>query len=252
MKKYTLIRLDLFRVKNAEFKQFITRFFEDFQGTELSLDTDEVFKSLFESLKSKSDTYAKALEQVRAKEESKKISELNKIRNADFQALKDSIKPYRNAKTEAKQKAYHAIKLVLDNYKDVTKDTYEEETKRLNTLISTLKSATYQAQVETLKIGEFLSELETSNTAFNELFSHRSLKDLQKEVYNVKDLRKELTDIYQRLSAYIIANAQVKDEAFFTKTLEVLNNSRKYYADVLARRKAGVKTPTETPKEEGK
>ena len=75
---------------------------------------------------------------------------------------------------------------------------------------------------------------------------------MQKEVYNVKDLRKELTDIYQRLSAYIIANAQVKDEAFFTKTMEVLNNSRKYYADVLARRKVGVKAPAETPKKEGK
>lgn len=44
----------------------------------------------------------------------------------------------------------------------------------------------------------------------------------------------------------------MKDEAFFTKTLEVLNNSRKYYADVLARRKAGVKAPAEPPKEEGK
>ncbi len=168
-----------------------------------------------------------------------------------MQALKDSIKPYRNAKTEAKQKAYHAIKLVLDGYKDVIKDTYEEETNRVKTLISTLKSAQYQAQVETLKIGEFLGELETSNTAFNELFSHRSLKDLQKEVYSVKGLRKELTDIYQKLSAYINANAQVKSDEFFVKTLEVLNNSRKYYADVLARRKAGGKPSAETVKGTG-
>ena len=93
-------------------------------------------------------------------------------------------------------------------------------------------------------------ELETSNTAFNELFSHRSLKDLQKEVYSVKGLRKELTDIYQKLSAYINANAQVKPDEFFVKTLEVLNNSRKYYADVLARRKAGGKVLYKPPKEE--
>lgn len=93
-------------------------------------------------------------------------------------------------------------------------------------------------------------ELETSNTAFNELFSHRSLKDLQKEVYSVKGLRKELTDIYQKLSAYINANAQVKPDEFFVKTLEVLNNSRKYYADVLARRKAGGKVLFKPPKEE--
>jgi hypothetical protein len=94
-------------------------------------------------------------------------------------------------------------------------------------------------------------EQETSNTAFNELFSHRSLKDLQKEVYSVKGLRKELTDIYQKLSAYINANAQVKPDEFFVKTLEVLNNSRKYYADVLARRKAGGKPSAETVKGTG-
>ena len=70
-------------------------------------------------------------------------------------------------------------------------------------------------------------------------------------MYSVKGLRKELTDIYQKLSAYINANAQVKPDEFFVKTLEVLNNSRKYYADVLARRKAGGKTSAETVKGTG-
>lgn len=251
MKTPKLVVLHTANLHNAEFSQFIARFFEDFAGSGISLEADATFKELYESLNTKIPVYNKALEQVRAKEESKKLSELDKVRDADVQALKDSIKPYRNAKTEAKQKAYHAIKLVLDGYKDVIKDTYEEETNRVKTLISTLKSAQYQAQVETLKIGEFLGELETSNTAFNELFSHRSLKDLQKEVYNVKGLRKELTDIYQKLSAYINANAQVKPDEFFVKTLEVLNNSRKYYADVLARRKAGGKPSAETVKGTG-
>ena len=132
MNKNTLVKPDLSKMHNAEFSQFLTRFFEDFAGSGIALDTDTTFKSLYESLKTKVTTYDKALEQVRGKEESKKISELDKVRDADMQALKDSIKPYRNAKTEAKQKAYHAIKLVLDNYKDVTKDTYEEEIRYLS------------------------------------------------------------------------------------------------------------------------
>ena len=234
MKKYTLIRLDLFRVKNAEFKQFITRFFEDFQGTELSLDTDEVFKSLFESLKRKSDTYAKALEQVRAKEESKKISELNKIRNADFQALKDSIKPYKNAKTEDQQKAYHALKLVFDSYKGVVKDSYEGRTSRLHTLVNQLRSNEYNDDVVALYITNFVNELDKSNTAFNEIFNKRSLQSLQKNNLNVKEIRKEISEIYQNMANYIVAVTNVKEDPFYTKTLEVLNNSRKYYADILA------------------
>ena len=236
MKKYSLVRLDLFRVKNAEFKQFLTRLFEDFQGSGLSLDTDEVLKNLFKSLKSKSDTYAKALEQVRAKEESKKISELNKVRNADFQALKDSIKPYKNAKTENQQKAYHALKLVFDNYKGVVQDSYEGRTSRLHTLISQLRSNEYSDDVDTLYIVGFVNELEKSNTAFNEIFNKRSLQSLQKETLSVKEIRKELTDIYQNTANYILAVTNVKEDPFYTKTLEVLNNSRKYYADMLARR----------------
>ena len=109
MNKNTLVKPDLSKMHNAEFSQFLTRFFEDFAGSGIALDTDTTFKSLYESLKTKVTTYDKALEQVRGKEESKKISELDKVRDADMQALKDSIKPYRNAKTEAKQKAYHAI-----------------------------------------------------------------------------------------------------------------------------------------------
>ena len=42
---------------------------------------------------------------------------------------------------------------------------------------------------------------------------------------------------YQQLSDYVAILAQLKEDAIYQKTLSVLNNSRKYYADVLARRK---------------
>ena len=38
---------------------------------------------------------------------------------------------------------------------------------------------------------------------------------------------------------YIVAMANVKSDAFYKSVLDVINNSRKYFSDVLARR-AGV------------
>ena len=53
MNKNTLVKPDLSKMHNAEFSQFLTRFFEDFAGSGIALDTDTTFKSLYESLKTK-------------------------------------------------------------------------------------------------------------------------------------------------------------------------------------------------------
>ncbi len=237
MSKLKLITFNLQNLHNAEFKQFFTRFFEDFDKTGLSTETDPDFKALFDNLKAKIPTLDKASQQIRANEETKKLAQLDRVRDYDMQALRDSIRPYKNAKTEAKQAAYSALKTVLDKYKEVTKDTYEEETSELATLIATLRSEENKKHVGELSIKNFIDELETSNNQFNELFSHRSFQVLQKETFSIRTLRKEISEIYQSLCNYVVTLANIKQDEFYKKVLDVINNSRKYYADVLSRRK---------------
>lgn len=237
MKKEKLINLDLARLHNAEFKQFLVRFFEDFGKTDLKLETDADFKVLFEKLKGKIPSYEKGLERIRSSEETKKLAELDHARDTDMRALRLSIRPYKYAKTDDKKKAFETLKRLIDPYKDVSKKTYEEETSNLTTLITQLKAEPYVNAVKTLQIKEFVSELEKSNKAFDELFSHRSFQTLQKEAYHIRPLRKELSDDYRNMVNYIVTLSGVKQDEFYKKTLEVINNSRKYYADVIARRK---------------
>ena len=228
MKKAKLTPIYLQGLHHAEFGQFIDRFINDFSEANLDLNTDTDFKTIFEGLKAKTPAYNKALMQIRENENTKKIAELDKERDNDFQALKDSIKPYRNAKKTPQIKAYNTLKILLDEYKNIATLSYEEETKKISSLLSSLKSSDYQPHITTLKIEEFTSELEKSNTAFNTLFG--------KESYDTKALRKEITDIYRKLTNYIIALVEIKTDPFYRKTLEVINNSRKYYADTLAKR----------------
>ena len=236
MKKAKLNPIYLQGLHHAEFGQFIDRFINDFSEANLDLNTDTDFKTIFEGLKAKTPAYNKALMQIRENENTKKIAELDKERDNDFQALKDSIKPYRNAKKAPQIKAYNTLKILLDEYKNITTLSYEEETKKISSLLSSLKNSDYQPHITTLKIEEFISELEKSNTAFNTLFGERSAQNIGKESYDTKALRKEITDIYRKLTNYIIALVEIKTDPFYRKTLEVINNSRKYYADTLAKR----------------
>lgn len=238
MNTQKLISLQLSKLHQAEFGQFISRFFEDVENTSIDVETDADFKFLFDELKAKIPTYNKALEQVRASEESKRIAELDKVRGKDLQAFKDSIKPYKSGKTTAQKEAYTAIKIVLDTHKNVVKEGYEKQTSQINTLISILRSEKYAPHITTLKVGYFLQEVENSNKAFNDAFAFRSAQNLQRETYNAKELRKEMTEIYQRISNYIVSVAFVRQDAFYKKVLEALNNSRKYFADVVAIRAA--------------
>lgn len=234
MKNQKLTPLHLPTLHNAEFGQFISRFFEDFKGASLVATKDEDFNTMFEQLKAQIPTYNKALEQIRESEETNKIATLDRVRDADLQALRDSIKPYRNAKTDQKKQAYNALKIILDEYKDVARDSYEQETMKLNTLIATLKNDANQPHLSLLKITDFLTELEQSNTEFNEVFAKRSAQNLQKETYDVKALRKQMTELYRKLSNYIVTLAGIKQDEFYKKVLDTFNNSRKYYADTLA------------------
>ena len=97
--------------------QFIIRLIEDFGKTSLDANTDADFKAMYDGLQAQIPTYNSALEQIRASEESKKIAEADQMRDSDVQALKDSIKPYRSAKTQAEKDALYGCKIVLDQFK---------------------------------------------------------------------------------------------------------------------------------------
>ena len=236
MKTLELQQLHFSRLHNAEFGQFIIRFYEDFEKSELRTDYDADFEAMYEKLKAKIPAYNKAVEQIKAQEESKKIQELDADRDSALQSLKDSLKPYRKSKIAEEQQAYNALRILLDQYKEVQNNAFEEETNKLNSLIAALESAEYADKVSVLAVSKFIANLKASNTAFNDLFAHRSFAVSQKETYDVKLLRKDLLTDYKKMANYILALASVKEDEFYKKTLELLNNSRKYFADVLARR----------------
>lgn len=236
MKKNKLVSLDYRRLYNSEFSQFFTRLVDDFDKSGLNLEEDESLKAILATLKSKIPVYDKALEQIKTKEESKALSKLDLLRDDAVQALHYSILPYKKTKKDDLQKAYHAISIVLEEYKGLKGEAYEQETKDIDILVSKLKGSDLAPHLASLKIDHFVDELEQANKEFKELFSQRSVQGFQKESYNIKELRAELGDLYKKFATYTLAMAEVKGNEFFTKALGVVNNSRKYFSDTMARR----------------
>ena len=239
MKK--LIALNISRLHHAEFGQFIVRFFEDFSSSTLDVNADPDFKRMFNTIQSQVPTFNSALDQIRASEESIKIAEADTIRDADLQALKDAIKPYRNAKSQAEKDAYIAIKLLLSQYKNVQHASFEEETNRLNMLVEKLLSSEYSFHVSALSIVKFANHLSDSNAAFNNIFARRSYQASQKQAYDVKALRKTLTHDYKQMANYIATLANVKSDPFYTDVLALMNNGRAYLSGIVLSRRNGNK-----------
>lgn len=234
-----LLKLDATRLYYAEFGQLIVRFFEDFDNSQLNADTDVDFKGLYDSLKQQIPTYNRALDMVRASEESQKIVQLDDDRDNDVKALRSSLKAFANAKTQAEKDAYNAVKLLLAEYKNVEFSSYEAETNKLNLLTEKLLSDEYSTHLATLGIVKFVNHLVDSNKAFNDLFAHRSFKTSQKEVFDTKLLRKQLYKDYKIMVNYVAALALVKKDPFYKDVLAIINNGRTYFNDVVvARRKS--------------
>ena len=214
MKKYKLNKLEVSRLHNAEFAQFLIRFFEDFDKSNISLDEDIDFKNKFEALNNDLPAFNRTLNQVRAKEESKQLAIMDKHRGDDMKAFRDALNAYKNSRNENYKKAYTVLNNVIFQYKKVESNNYEEQTILINSLINKFKEEECSKYIYILKLKEFLDTLEKSNI----------------------DLRRKMTSQYKVLADYILALANVKESEYYVSILAIINNIRNYYADILARR----------------
>lgn len=148
MKQEKLIGLKISNLRSAEFVQFITRFLDDVEKEGLDFKNEEVLAALVKKLKVALPAYQASLGQIRASEKSASISAADELRDADLQALRDAIKPYRAAKREEEKSAYESLKRLFEQYKSAHTKHYEEETALIDSLLEKLKTAPYKEQVD--------------------------------------------------------------------------------------------------------
>jgi len=233
MKKYPI---DLGHLHYDESAQFIKRFLSDFKGTGLDPKTDPNFDLLYQEIIKQSPTYVEAIDQVIAKAESLFLAEEDLVRDRKFITVRRAVFVYEYSDDPAEILAFTNLKILLNTYKGVENENYEAETLDLDNFIADIKSSTYSPYVTTLAIGKHITNLETAANKFKTIFDARSNKTVSTKVYNAKALRKGIFGVYIKLVNYIASTAEINNGAFYSTTLAAINNGRKYYADILAKR----------------
>lgn len=231
----SLVAFRVSSLRSAELSQFLTRFLDDLGKSGLDYASDDVLVRLTQDIRDKLPNLQSSLEQVRSSSKTLSLSEADNLRDSDIQALQAGITPYRASKRPAEQSAYRELKALFSTYKGISRANYEEETALVTSLLEKLSASPYQEAVTELGLTKFVTNLRESQQAFNDLFGSRSEDRLKQVSYDTKALRQAILKPYQDLSDYVSILSRVKSDQLYTDFLGVLNNSRKYYADMKAR-----------------
>lgn len=251
MEPLELTQLQLTKLYNTEFAQLLVRFFEDFSKSGINVEDDADFKKLYDEIKEDLEKYSESLNQVRASEISSEIAKADKSRDFAYKAFSAALSAYKYSEVEAEKEAYRSLMLVVSEFKGIDNLAYEASTFKFNAFSDRFQSSEYKNHLNTLSLTKFVQRIASANQKFNELFAKRSGETMQKPVYNSAEIRKRLFLNYKKLCSYISSLAQVKQDEYYKKSLVVINNGRKYFADtILSRRQSPSKALKKALKEE--
>jgi len=136
------------------------------------------------------------------------------------------------------QAAYN-INVINEKFSGITYLTNEKQTAAEESYIAALKAA--MADITTLGLTDWLTEIETTESAFVELVKNRNNEDDLKPAVNMKAARVETDAAYNaivdRINAFITIEGDAKYATFVTK----LNNRIDQYSTAIAQRKGWAK-----------
>lgn len=142
------------------------------------------------------------------------------------------------------------VKIVLDNFAGITHYSYDKESAAIIKLLELLKGS-LAADVAAIGITSWVTELEAKNKEFDALFTSRYDEQAAKTALQMKDVRIEIDDAYNKIIERINALIVIEGEAAYVDFVTKLNLRIDHYASLLAlrkgRNKAAAKAATTTP-----
>ena len=245
-----LYPISLTRLTNIEAGQFIDRMQSDIASLSINIKDDAAVEDLVNNLKEQSLVFNKALQQIKAQQETDALLELDLIRDHALIAIDRQILVYEFSLDAEVKKAFREGTIVQRKYDDLKKVNYEAETKGIKLMIDEWKKAENKDYVNLLHLADHIKNLEIAAADFNKFFDNRQVKVISTEVYKTKELRKPMMETYTSLVNYVAATSgTLKYNDYYKALISGLNGSRKYFADILAKRKSSVanSTPPSTP-----
>jgi uncharacterized protein (DUF4213/DUF364 family) len=242
-----LVGLNLARLQNLEVGQHVKGVLKGIADLESGLITDANFLNYYARLGEASVQFDKAMLKITKSDETLKITNADALRDKAITAFQRQLSVYELSEDETEIEAFNSLNTVMKTYKNLQRWNLEEETNGIDNFLDELASAKYAAHIATLNMQNFKDRIKSSNEKFKIFFNSRTNEQVNTEYYDTKTLRDELTDQYNLLAEYTLTLSKALDTEAFNKPLDVFNIVRKYYADLLAKRKGTKKGEEEEP-----
>lgn len=203
--------------------------------------SDPVLLHYMAATKTAADDFDQSQVQLAKSDETQKIETADRERDQAFATLRSALNVFEYSKVENHKLAFTSLDNLLVNYAGLQEWNYAEETNGTDNLLAELEKQKYAAHVVTLGLATHIDRLRTDNGFFKSLFSGRTFEQAQKPVYNGKSLHQKMYNVYIDMIGYIVTMSKVPNaDAQFLNALQLVNADRKYYSDMLAKRKGVV------------
>lgn len=226
-------KIELARLRNEEHFQFQTEF------TDLVTETGAEALNIETQFTAYQPLYAQeneALQVIRKSATTKELADADTDRDTLYRGLADAVNSGLNHFNADKRAASARLKIVFDQYGNVARKTYDEETAAITKLVQEA-TGTYSADVATSGLADWVIELDAKNKAFDALMKSRYSEEAGKTELRMKSVRLDIDaayrDIINRLDALMLINGSANYEAFVRE----LNTRVEKYNNIIAQRK---------------
>ena len=243
----TLTSLSIGRLQLLEVGQHMKSVLKGIDELGAGLITDAILTDYLSKTDQASNQFDKGLLKIMKSDETAKIVEADAVRDKALNATLRYLDVFEISEDAAERDAFASLNTLFKTYKGIQKWNFEEESNGIDNLLADLQDAKYLAHVGTLHMDAYIVRVKTTNEKFKTLFAGRTQEKASKEYFDTKALRDELVAIYYDLTEYVAVMARATGQEQYTKTLDVINAVRKYYADLLAKRKGTKKGEMEEP-----
>jgi hypothetical protein len=228
-----ILRIRLFSLRNEEWFQFMTEVRDLIVlFTAEALSVVELFV-LFLKLYADADV---AIEIIRKSPETEKMTEADRLRDQLFHGLNATIRAAVSHFNPAHSEAARQLTMLLDHFGNLAQKASNEETAGIYNLVQEFRGR-YAGFIATLGLTEWVEQLAAQNEAYETLVRSRNEEVAERPKLHVKQVRRELDDVYRQIIERIEAFCLVQGPESYATFIDRLNAFVTRYNNVVAQRR---------------
>ncbi len=220
-------------LRNNEHVQFHAHFKSLMERFSASMSRVQALFSLYLLLLIKED---EAFDVIRKSDFAQQIEDADDLRDGTFRGMCKILESaHKHFRSEVREAAVR-LQVVFDFYGDLANEPRDGETSDINKFIADLNGK-YIADVATVGLTEWVTELKINNDAFDQLKQNKTTETATRTQLKMKEERAKTDAAYTDITEQINALIRVEGEINYTAFVNELNTLIDEYSTIMAKRK---------------